>query len=61
MVDVENLDDAQGFGTEVEAEFPTLNVLINSVGIMKSEDLKSEIEDLAIGEQTAAINFVGTF
>ena len=60
-VDVENLDDTKRFGAEVKAEFPSLNVLINNAGIMKSENLKSGIDDLAIAEQTVAINLLGTF
>jgi uncharacterized oxidoreductase len=61
MVDVENLDYVKRFGAEVKAEFPDLNVLINNAGIMKSEDLKSGVDDLAIAEQTVAINLLGTF
>lgn len=60
-VDVESLQDTQRFGAEVKAEFPALNVLINNAGIMKSENLKSGIEDLAVAEQTVAINLLGTF
>jgi uncharacterized oxidoreductase len=60
-VDVENLDDTKRFGAEVKIQFPALNVLINNAGIMKSENLKSGIEDLAIAEQTVAINLLGTF
>lgn len=59
-VDVENLDDTQRFGTEVKAEFPSLNVLINNAGIMKSENLKLGVEDLGVAEQTVAINLLGT-
>lgn len=59
-VDVENLDDIPRFAAEVKARFPALNVLINNAGIMKSEDLKSGVEDLAIAEQTVAINLLGT-
>ena len=60
-VDVEDFDDIKRFGAEVKAQFPGLNVLINNAGIMKSEDLKSGVEDLAIAEQTVAINLLGTF
>ena len=60
-VDVENLDDTQRFGAAVEAEFPALNVLINGAGIMKSENLKLGVEDLAVAEQTVGINLLGTF
>ncbi len=58
-LDIENPDDFQRFVTEVKAEFPALNVLINNAGIMKTEDLKSGIETLAIAEQTVAINLLG--
>jgi uncharacterized oxidoreductase len=61
MVDVENFDDVKRFGAVVKAEFPALNVLINNSGIMKSENLKSGVEDLAIAEQTGDINLLGTF
>jgi uncharacterized oxidoreductase len=60
-VDVENIDQTKRLGDEVKAQFPTLNVLINNSGIMKSENLKSGVEDLAIAEQTVAINLLGTF
>jgi len=60
-VDVEDLDDIQRFRAEVKAEFPALNVLINNAGMMKSEDLRSGVEDLAIAEQTVVINLLGTF
>jgi uncharacterized oxidoreductase len=60
-VDVENIDDTKRFGDEVKSQFPALNVLINNSGIMKSENLKSGVEDLAIAEQTVAINLLGTF
>lgn len=59
-LDVENLEDTKRFGAEVRAQFPALNALINNAGIMKSENLKSGIEDLGIAEQTVAINVLGT-
>ena len=60
-LDLQNLDDIPRFSAEVKAAFPALNVLVNNAGIMKSEDLKSGVEDLAIAEQTVAINLLGTF
>ncbi|MGH7103350.1 MAG: SDR family NAD(P)-dependent oxidoreductase [Acetobacteraceae bacterium] len=57
---VEKRDDAKRFGAEVKAQFPDLNVLINNVGIMKSENLKLGTEDLAIAEQTVAVNLLST-
>ena len=60
-LDVENPDELPHFAAEARARFPALNVLINNAGIMKSENLKSGVEDLAIAEQTVAINLLGTF
>ena len=48
LADVENLDDVSRFGAEVKAEFPSLNVLINNAGIMKSENLKSTIHNARV-------------
>ena len=59
-LDLQNLDDIPRFSAEVKAAFPALNVLINNAGIMKSENLKSGVEDLAIAEQTVAVNLLGT-
>ena len=58
-LDIENPDDFQRFVSEVKAEFPTLNVLINNAGIMKQEALLTGTENLNIAEQTIAINLLG--
>lgn len=60
-VDVESAEDVRRFGAEVQAKFPALNVLINNAGIMKNENLKSGAGDLAIAEETVAINLLGMF
>ena len=60
-VDVEDLEDLQRFAAEVKDNFPSLNVLINNAGIMKSENLKAGLDELTIAEQTVAINILGTF
>jgi uncharacterized oxidoreductase len=60
-VDVESLEDVRRFGARVKADFPALNVLINNAGMMKTENLKAGLDDLAIAEQTVAINLLGTF
>lgn len=59
-VDVEDPDGIRSFGAEVASRFPALNVLINNAGIMKSEDLRAGLQDLALAEQTVAINLLGT-
>ena len=58
-LDIENPDDFQRFVAEVKIEYPSLNVLINNAGIMKTENLKGGVEDLGIAEQTIAINLLG--
>lgn len=60
-VDVEDPNDTKRFGEQVRKEFPELNVLINNAGIMKSENLKLGLDELAIAEQTVDINLLGTF
>lgn len=60
-IDVESREDTMRFGERVRAEFPSLNVLINNAGVMKAENLQAGMEDLAIAEQTVAINLLGTF
>lgn len=59
-LDVENAEDIARFAEEVTSLYPTLNVLINNAGIMKNEDLVAGTQDLAIAEQTVAINVLGT-
>jgi uncharacterized oxidoreductase len=58
--DVENTGDIARFASEAETRVPSLNVLINNAGIMKSEDLTAGDRDLAAAEQTIAINILGT-
>jgi uncharacterized oxidoreductase len=59
-LDVENAEDFAGFASEVETSLPSLNVLINNAGIMKTEDLAAGDQDLTAAEQTVAINILGT-
>lgn len=58
-LDIENGEDFQRFVVDVKNEYPTLNVLINNAGIMKSEDLKTGLDDLPIAESTIATNLLG--
>ena len=57
--DINNPEDFQRFVAEVKAEVPGLNVLINNAGIMKPEDLKAGVEDLATAEATVSTNLLG--
>ena len=59
-LDVEDAADIERFAAEAQAQFPSLNVLINNAGVMQNEDLTVGTQDLAIAEQTVAINILGT-
>ena len=58
-LDVESPSDIQRFASEVVAEFPTLNVLVNNAGVMDAEHLKEGTEILPIAERAVAINLLG--
>jgi uncharacterized oxidoreductase len=55
VLDVADADDIKAFAARLTAAHPDLNVLINNAGVMVAE---KEI-DLAIAEQTIAINLLG--
>ncbi len=54
-LDVADADDVKAFAARIIAAHPDLNVVINNAGIMVVEDGI----DLAIAEQTVAINLLG--
>ncbi|HYC96815.1 SDR family oxidoreductase [Brevundimonas sp.] len=49
----------RAFAARVVEAHPDLNVVLNNAGIMVPEDLTAEPVDLAIAEQTIAINLLG--
>jgi uncharacterized oxidoreductase len=55
VLDVADADDIKAFAARVTAAHPDLNVLINNAGVMTAET----VIDLAIAEQTIAINLLG--
>ena len=50
----------RAFAAQVASEFPKLNVLINSAGIMKPENLLASPENLADAEAMITTNLLGT-
>ena len=58
-LDIENPDDFHRFVSEVKAEFPALNVLINNAGIMKPEKLQEGVDNLPVAESIVATNLLG--
>ena len=58
-LDVADPAAIEAFAARVVETRPDLNVLINNAGIMVAENLTAEPVDLAIAEQTIAINLLG--
>lgn len=58
VVDIADPESIAAFAERIVTEHPSLNVLINNAGIMRSEDLSS-ISDLSDAEQTVVTNLLG--
>lgn len=58
-LDVADAADVKAFAERIVEAHPDLNVVINNAGIMVAEDLTAEPVDLAVAEQTIAINLLG--
>ncbi|HZC43173.1 MAG TPA: SDR family oxidoreductase [Acidobacteriaceae bacterium] len=57
-LDIKDAASIRGFAKQIEASYPTLNVLINNAGIMKLEDLRTAT-GTEVAEQTIGINLLG--
>ena len=57
VLDVSDADAVQSFARQLKADFPELNVVLHSAGIMRDEDVKSGELDTA--EATVATNLLG--
>jgi uncharacterized oxidoreductase len=57
VLDIENESSIIPLAQKLKADFPTLNVVIHSAGIMRPEDVKSGTTDVA--EATIATNLLG--
>ena len=58
-LDVADPAAIEAFAARVVEAHPDLNVVINNAGVMAAEDLTAEPVDLAVAEQTIAINLLG--
>lgn len=58
-LDVSDPAAITAFASRIVEAHPDLNVLINNAGIMVAEDLTAEPVDLAVAEETIAINLLG--
>ncbi len=59
VVDLQDPAAIRGFAAKVAADFPRLNVLVNNSGIMRTEDLRAQAEDLSDMEAIIATNLLG--
>jgi uncharacterized oxidoreductase len=59
-LDVEDAEAIQPFASDVGAEFPDLNVLVNNAGISRMEDLTGEAADFAMSRNIVQTNILGT-
>jgi uncharacterized oxidoreductase len=58
-LDIEDRSAIRSFAGRLSSEFPALNVLINNAGIMRSEDLQHQQDDLADAEAMITTNLLG--
>lgn len=58
LLDVSDADDIAAFARRLVAAHPTVNVLVNNAGIMRSEDITAA-RDLGDAETTIATNLLG--
>ena len=58
-LDIQDPAKVRSFAAELAARYPALNVLINNAGIMRTERLQAQPEDLADAESMVATNLLG--
>jgi uncharacterized oxidoreductase len=58
-LDIENSEAIREFAAKAVAEFPSLNVLINNAGIMRTEKLLAQQPDLVDAEAIVTTNLLG--
>ena len=58
-LDIQDPANIRSFAAELAARYPALNVLINNAGIMRTERLQAQQEDLADAESMVATNLLG--
>lgn len=58
VLDVQNAEALAAFVGEMGRKYPSLNVLINNAGIMKTEDLNDPAADFSVVESTVETNLI---
>ena len=58
-LDIQDPEGIRTFASQVIAQFPALNVLVNNAGIMRLENLQSQQPDLVDAESIVVTNLLG--
>jgi uncharacterized oxidoreductase len=58
-LDIENPSGIRSFAAQIASDFPSLNVLINNAGVMRTENLQAQPADLADAESIITTNLLG--
>jgi uncharacterized oxidoreductase len=59
LLDIEDPASIRALATQLAADYPALNVLINNAGVMRAENLLAEQVDLKDAEATITTNLLG--
>jgi uncharacterized oxidoreductase len=59
VLDIGDPANLRSFAVQIEARYPSLNVLINNAGIMRLENLQAHPDSLADAESIIATNLLG--
>jgi uncharacterized oxidoreductase len=59
VLDIEDRSSIRAFASRLASEFPALNVLINNAGIMRTENLLDQQDDLSDAEAIVTTNLLG--
>ncbi|WP_158943203.1 SDR family oxidoreductase [Granulicella sp. S190] len=60
VLDIDNAASIRAFAAKLITDFPTLNAVIHSAGIMRFENLLAQPEDLVDAEAIVTTNLLGT-
>jgi uncharacterized oxidoreductase len=58
VLDVQDIDALPDFAAQIASQYPSLNVLINNAGIMKTENLNDPGADFEVVEATIETNLI---
>jgi len=60
-LDIDDAASIRAFATQLAKDYPALNVVIHNAGIMRTENLSAEEDDLADAEAMITTNLLGPY